>query len=114
MAGTGCRPQIDLDTVDNCTLVILDTAENGTAFNQTMTCDSLYKEDIPGSNLYVSCWGSLLAAVSITLQWKAAQALQFAQAAQRRQVTTVSTMSREDGVDHEDDEEDEDDYEDAI
>lgn len=60
---------------------------------EQMECIDLFREDIPGSNLYFCVWGSLLAAVNIALRWKAAQALQFAQTAQRQ--VTESTMAEE-------------------
>jgi len=35
---------------------------------------------VPGSNLFLSSWTAFLSSLSITVRWKAAQALRFAQA----------------------------------
>lgn len=85
MAGSGCHPDFDIYAVDNCTVVIQDSpAEGGNTTTLEQSCDMLFAQDVPGSNLYFFSWFCLMASVSITLRWKAAQALQFAQAAQVR------------------------------
>lgn len=88
MGGTGCNPDFDVYSQDNCTLVVENTFEDEdgttTTVTQSESCEAILKEDIPGSNLYFFSWFALLASVNITLRWKAAQALQFAQAAQGR------------------------------
>jgi hypothetical protein len=87
MAGSGCHPNFDIYSVDNCTVVV-QTQVNGANVTYNESCDVLYAQDIPGSNLYFFSWFCLLASANITLRWKAAQALQFAQAAQVRATTT--------------------------
>eukprot|EP00544_Gedaniella_sp_CCMP2646_P006393 CAMPEP_0202485730 /NCGR_PEP_ID=MMETSP1361-20130828/4495_1 /ASSEMBLY_ACC=CAM_ASM_000849 /TAXON_ID=210615 /ORGANISM="Staurosira complex sp., Strain CCMP2646" /LENGTH=367 /DNA_ID=CAMNT_0049114701 /DNA_START=148 /DNA_END=1254 /DNA_ORIENTATION=+ len=86
MAGSGCHPDFDIYSVDNCTVVV-QTQVNGTNVTYNESCDVLYAQDIPGSNLYFFSWFCLMASANITLRWKAAQALQFAQAAQVRATT---------------------------
>lgn len=104
VAGSGCKPQ-DLyqDGIANCTVVVVTVVNDTYTKVENQECIDLFREDIPGSNLYFCVWGSLLAAVNITLRWKAAQALQFAQTAQRQ--ATESTLPEEqEEVEVEDDE----------
>ena len=77
-----------MDGITNCTVVVT-MAGNDTNPN-VQECMDLVQDNIPGSNLYLFVWGSLFASINIALQWKAAQALQFAQTAQRQE--TESTM----------------------
>lgn len=95
MAGSGCHPDFDVYSVDNCTVVATDEVD-GVNVTQSETCDVLFAQDIPGSNLYFFTWFCLLASVNITLRWKAAQALQFAQAAQVRAGTGATDVAPSD------------------
>jgi hypothetical protein len=86
--GSGCRAEyrgyeIAKRAEANCTLVYTYTSPgtNETIVN-TASCGSLYENDVPGSNLYLTGWGALFGSINLTLRWKAAQALKFAQAAQ--------------------------------
>jgi hypothetical protein len=100
VAGSSCKPQdLYLDGISNCTVVVV-TEVNDTYTSDNQECIDLFRKDIPGSNLYFCVWGSLLAAVNITLRWKAAQALQFAQTAQRQ--GAESTEGKEEGEDDDD------------
>lgn len=61
------------------------------------------KDDVPGSNLYISSWMCLFSSCSITVRWKAAQALQFAQAQERKERDTskngkTSSENEEDAI----------------
>jgi hypothetical protein len=104
VAGSGCKPNdLYLDGVANCTVTVEKVINDTYSFVEYKQCLELFRQEVPGSNLYFSLWGALLAAVNISLRWKAAQALQFAQAAQLQQVAS-STLTEEGGVGVEDDE----------
>uniref|UniRef100_A0A7S4N783 MARVEL domain-containing protein n=1 Tax=Odontella aurita TaxID=265563 RepID=A0A7S4N783_9STRA len=60
-------------------------------------------DDIPGSNLYMSSWICLFSSCAIAVQWKSAQALQFAQAQERSWQSTgkdgkISSDTEEDAI----------------
>lgn len=96
MAGSGCHPDFDIYSVDNCTVVVIDQTDDGANVTYSQPCDVLFAQDIPGSNIYFFSWFCLLASVNITLRWKAAQALQFAQAAQVRATGGTKDVSPSD------------------
>ena len=52
--------------------------------NIEMNCNEL-KGEVPGSNLYYSCWSCMLSSIAVAFRWKASQALIFAQAQAVRQ-----------------------------
>ena len=59
------------------------TKDGGVAATITGTPDCDVEGDAsraPGSNLFLSSWTAFLSSLSITVRWKAAQALRFAQA----------------------------------
>jgi hypothetical protein len=60
--------------------------------NETIPCAewiAIHTEEVPGSNLYLSSWISLLAAVHLVARWKAQQALHFADARQQEHDAAV-------------------------
>lgn len=70
---------------------------------------------IPGSNLYLSVWISLLSSLNLANRWKTQQALQFAQAQRENAMKNMrhdntSNQLNEGGNDSDDDFEDADDY----
>jgi hypothetical protein len=113
VAGSSCKPQDlsyldDGSAINNCTVVVVTKVNATYTQTESRECATIFREDIPGSNLYFCVWGSLLAAVSITLRWKAAQALQFAQAAQRQATSESTTMPSSDGQEEVEVEDDDD------
>ena len=57
------------------------TKDGGVAATITGTPDCDVEDArVPGSNLFLSSWAAFLSSLSITVRWKAAQALRFAQA----------------------------------
>ena len=48
------------------------------------TISGTSKYEVPGSNLYLSTWISLLSSCAIAFNWKAAKALKFAKAKQEK------------------------------
>jgi hypothetical protein len=76
--------------------------------NETIPCAewiALHTEEVPGSNLYLSSWISLLAAVHLVARWKAQQALHFADARQQEHDAAVDNDDdySENGDDDDDD-----------
>jgi hypothetical protein len=79
--------------------------------NETISCldwITSHTEHVPGSNLYLSSWISLLAAFHLVARWKAQQALQFADARQQQHETAVTTAAAAKHYDDEDDDDDDD------
>lgn len=52
LGGSGCHPDFDVYSVDNCTVVVFDIQEDGSNVTRTETCDVIFADDVPGSNLY--------------------------------------------------------------
>lgn len=103
VAGSACKPNdLSFEGETNCNVTIRYMI-NETYIVEEKQCAELFRDNVPGSNLYFCVWSALLAAVNITLRWKAAQALQFAQAAQQQQQVTSSALP-EGEVEVEDDE----------
>jgi len=83
--GDECKSnQYIADTAGNCTVIMSIEDSEGTIHNYEVECKQLSGE-IPGSNLYYSCWSCMLSAIAIAFKWKASQALRFAQAQAERQ-----------------------------
>lgn len=112
VAGSGCKPDIDQGDFENCTVLVsrFNKTANETYY-ESLTCQSLYANEVPGSNLYVFVWAGLFCSINLTLRWKAAQAVKFAQAAQSR--VSAGAAQGDSAADSDDDSEVEDD-EDAI
>jgi hypothetical protein len=74
--------------------------------NETISCTewiTAHTEYVPGSNLYLSSWISLLAAFHLVARWKAQQALQFADARQQQHETAITAAKHYDDNDDDDD-----------
>jgi hypothetical protein len=99
IAGTKRLRLGSMDDDDDC--VVLQ-------HNETISCldwITSHTEHVPGSNLYLSSWISLLAAFHLVARWKAQQALQFADARQQQHETAVTTAATKQ---YDDDDEDKD------
>lgn len=59
--------------------------------------EAVFGDYVPGSNIYVAVWSSMLASMGITVKWKQARAMKFAQ--------TQNETNEEDGFDEKDDDE---------
>lgn len=85
MEGDECKRDLSLaDTEENCKIVLFIEDPEGVIQNYEVTCNRLSGE-IPGSNLYYSCWSCMLSSIAVAFRWKASQALRFAQAHAERQ-----------------------------
>jgi hypothetical protein len=85
MEGDECKSDQSIaDTAGNCTVILFIQDSEGAIYNYEVECKQLSGE-IPGSNLYYSCWSCMLSAIAVAFKWKASQALRFAQAQAERQ-----------------------------
>mmetsp|Transcript_28024 Transcript_28024/g.60041 ORF Transcript_28024/g.60041 Transcript_28024/m.60041 type:complete len:378 (+) Transcript_28024:80-1213(+) len=83
--GDECKSDLSVKDVEgNCTVILFVEDAEGIIRNIEMNCNEL-KGEVPGSNLYYSCWSCMLSAIAVAFRWKASQALIFAQAQAVRQ-----------------------------
>lgn len=80
MEGDECKSDL-YDSVHegDCSVKIFIQDSKGVVKNYQLECEEL-PEEVPGSNLYYSCWACMLSSIAIAFKWKASQALKFAQA----------------------------------
>lgn len=85
MEGDQCTRGLSIDeSEENCTIMLFLEDSAGAVHNYEVSCDDLSGE-MPGSNLYYSCWSCMLSSIAVAFEWKASQALKFAQAQAERQ-----------------------------
>ena len=85
MEGDECKSDLSVADIEgNCTVILLIEDSEGTMRNFEVKCNHLPGQ-IPGSNLYYSCWSCMLSSIAVAFKWKASQALKFAQAQAERQ-----------------------------
>lgn len=103
MEGDECKSDLSIaDAAGNCKVVVFIKDSEGILRNYEVQCNQL-SEEIPGSNLYYSCWSCMLSSIAVAFKWKVSQALTFAQAqAERRQQTRREAGEAYIGEDDED------------
>mmetsp|Transcript_12807 Transcript_12807/g.23943 ORF Transcript_12807/g.23943 Transcript_12807/m.23943 type:complete len:115 (-) Transcript_12807:134-478(-) len=76
LSGNQCfRNPSNIVPVDlNCTIVV----------NSGLYSCSDLPEQIPGSNLYFSCWACMISSMAVAFKWKESTALKFAQTEEER------------------------------
>ena len=85
MEGDECENNIFDAASDKDCFVTLFIEDSGSVIRKyEVRCNDLPGE-IPGSNMYYSCWSCMLSSIAIAFKWKASQALKFVQAQAERQ-----------------------------
>jgi hypothetical protein len=83
--GDECTNNISVaDTEENC-VVILSIEDSGGVIREFQVKCNQFSGEIPGSNLYYSCWSCMLSSIAVAFKWKTSKALRFAQAQAERQ-----------------------------
>ena len=85
MEGDECENDIsNADSDGDCFVTLFIEDSENILRKYEVKCNELPGE-IPGSNMYYSCWSCMLSSIAIAFKWKASQALKFAQAQAERQ-----------------------------
>lgn len=95
MEGDECENNLfDVDSDKDCFVTLFIEDSEGVIRKYQVKCNDLPGE-IPGSNMYYSCWSCMLSSIAIAFQWKASQAVKFAQAQAERQHRSERVIAEE-------------------
>ncbi|KAL7563305.1 hypothetical protein ACA910_016665 [Epithemia clementina (nom. ined.)] len=111
LVGDGCRHNgVMAITAGNCTVTFV----NDRGGLETLECDDVTRQFIPGSNLYAGVWLCLGASLNIAFKWKQQQAQNFAHAQNVRTTPEKKPeLAERQSSKNDDDDDDLDDFQDV-